>query len=261
MTGETHKAGGMLCAVTGFLVLRHNGLLLNNVNEFVQLAVMYPFAMWGSVASDLDHHWESCPSKDPPSWIINKLLHITTPYYKKLDELLPSGVKKHSPNYKLAKFFSANHRSWQTHSDLTLVVVGALLWCILSGRLSHNFTSVDLCILSLMLAGVGLGIIMHFILDMLTPEGVWFTLGICVNKILSFVTKKEIKLLPEKLHFVPKWRIFATGSSWEDFIRRIIRVATYITIAYFLMFVAFPELGKELADLFPYRLETNSRIL
>ena len=258
MTGETHKAGGMLCAMTGFLILRHNGLLLSNVNEFVQLAVMYPFAMWGSVASDLDHHWDSCPSKDPPSWVVNKLLHITTPYYHKLDELLPSSVKKRSPNYKIAKFFSANHRSWQTHSDLTLILVCGLLYSVLSGRLSNNFTSIDLCILSLMLAGLALGIVMHFILDMLTPEGVWLTCGVVINKVLSLVLKREIKLLPEKIHFVPKWRIFATGSAWENFVRKILRVATYITIVYFLMFIAFPKAGEWLFGLFPYELRVEA---
>lgn len=254
MTGETHKAGGMLCAVTGFLILRHNGLLLSNVNEFVQLAVMYPFAMWGSVASDLDHHWDSCPSKDPPSWAINKLLHITTPYYKRLDSLLPSGAKKHNLNYNIAKLFSANHRSWQTHSDLTLVGIGFLLWSIISGRFSSDFTSVDLCILSLILCGIALGFIMHFILDMLTPEGVWFTVGVCINKLLSKLFKREIKLLPEKLHFVPKLRIFATGSAWETFVRRVLRVATYIVLAYFLIFVAFPSVGAWILSKFPYEI-------
>lgn len=244
----------MLCTMTGFLILRHNGLLLANVNEFVQLAVMYPFAMWGSVASDLDHHWESCPAKDPPSWAVNKVLHITTPYYKKLEELLPSSVKKKSANYKVAKFFSANHRSWQTHSDLTLISMILLLYGIISGQVRGGLGSVDLCILLLMLSGICIGIIAHFILDMLTPDGVWFTLGVLVNKLLSLILKREVKLLPEKLHFVPKSRIFATGGSWELFVRRVVRVLTYISIAYFIVAVAFPEIGHWIMSLIPYEI-------
>ena len=43
MTGKTHKAGGMLCTIVGFTILKENGLLINNVNEGVQWLMMYPF--------------------------------------------------------------------------------------------------------------------------------------------------------------------------------------------------------------------------
>ena len=88
MTGKTHKMGGMLMSVVGFTVLKNNGLLLANVNEGLQWLMIYPFCMWGSIASDLDHHWDSCPSKDIPSWFVHKALHITEPAYKKLDSVV-----------------------------------------------------------------------------------------------------------------------------------------------------------------------------
>ena len=130
MTGKTHRAGGFLCSVVGFALLRENNLLLPNVNEGLQWLMMYPFCMWGSVASDLDHHWQSCPMKDPPSYVVNKLLHLTAPVQKSLEK---AGDKK-SGVYKVAKTFNASHRSWQTHSDLTLFVMIGLLIAVLNNN-------------------------------------------------------------------------------------------------------------------------------
>ncbi len=79
MTGKTHRQGGMLCSLVGFALLKQNGLLNPEVNELVQLLVMYPFCVWGSVASDLDHEWDSAPTKGYPDFVINKALHITKP--------------------------------------------------------------------------------------------------------------------------------------------------------------------------------------
>ena len=115
MTGKTHKMGGMLVSVVGFTLLKNNGLLQPDVNQGIQWLMMYPFCMWGSIASDLDHHWESCPSKDIPSWFVHKALHITEPVYRRLDNSLSGKQKKSSIAYKIAKFFTARHRSWHTH--------------------------------------------------------------------------------------------------------------------------------------------------
>ena len=57
MTGNTHRAGGMLCSVVGFALLKEQGLLLPEINPCIQWLVMYPFCYWGSTASDLDHNW------------------------------------------------------------------------------------------------------------------------------------------------------------------------------------------------------------
>ena len=78
MQGRTHRVGGVLCALLGYTFLEANGMLIPDVEPLVQLTVVYPFAMYGAVVSDLDHHWESTPSKDPISWIINKILHLTS---------------------------------------------------------------------------------------------------------------------------------------------------------------------------------------
>ena len=59
MTGKTHRVGGMLCVLGGFTILDSKGMLLGNVSPMIQLVMMYPFALYGSVVSDLDHHVKS----------------------------------------------------------------------------------------------------------------------------------------------------------------------------------------------------------
>ena len=139
MTGETHRAGGMLCSIVGFSILQKNGLLLPDVNIGVQWLLMYPFCMWGSVASDLDHNWESCPSKGYPDWIINHTLHITKPIQKSLE--MTGQVK--NGIYKFAKFFNASHRSWQTHSDVTLYFMLSLMWIVNSSNI-FNLDTIEI---------------------------------------------------------------------------------------------------------------------
>ena len=253
MTGKTHKMGGMLMSVVGFTVLKDNGLLLADVNEGLQWLMMYPFCMWGSIASDLDHHWESCPSKDIPSWFVHKALHITEPVYKKLDDTLDSKSKKSSLLYKFSKFFTARHRSWQTHSDLTFVFMLWVLYSIIHGKFTM-FNHNDVLLLTLIMTGICLGIVAHFILDLLTPEGVWNTFAVVLNR---FILKGKLPRRFEKWHFVPKMKCFATGSDWEDFIYKVLRVMTVVSVVYLLISVFFPNQISYLIDLIPYRLEYN----
>lgn len=250
MTGATHRAGGAVISVVGFMMLKQHGLLLPNVNEGVQLLVMYPFAMWGSVASDLDHHWESCPAKDAPSWCINKVLHLGTPVRKARESI--GGTK--GAGYKALGIFDASHRSWQTHSDLTLGAILWLLWSVLSGKIGSNFSAVDVSILSLVLTGISLGVIAHLILDLLTPQGIWSTLFVAVNKILSLVLHKEVTLLPEKLHLVPNLKFFATGGSWEVAIGRLLKIATIISVVYLLVLM-FPNVWQSITGMIPYEIQ------
>ena len=243
MTGKTHRAGGMLCSIVGFAILKKNGLLLPDVNEGLQWLVIYPFCMWGSVASDLDHHWESSPLKSYPDRMINIALHVTAPVQRSLDKRLTDSQKKKNVIYKVAKFFNANHRSWQTHSDLTLACMICLLWLVLSGKVP-SFGLVDMAISSLILTGVSLGVIAHFILDMLTPEGVWCTVLVVLNAILRLFNPRIN--LPMKLHFVPKSKAFATGGKWELFVNKVLKVATVIAIVWFLGSLIFPLVQDKL---------------
>lgn len=230
MTGATHRQGGMLCSLVGFAILQHNGLLLppDKLHLGLQWLLMYPFCMWGSIASDLDHHWESCPSKSYPDKVVNTALHITKPVQKSLEKV----NQINTPIYKIAKLFNAKHRSWQTHSDLTLVFMFWLLNFVMSGRVK-GFTAIDTSISSIILMGICLGIITHFILDVLTPDGVWLCGFVVLNRLLRKINPRIH--LPEKLHFVPKSHFFATGNKWEEFIRKVLKVLTIIAFILFLL--------------------------
>lgn len=244
MTGDTHRAGGMLCSVVGFALLKSNNLLLPDISEVVQLMLMYPFCMWGSVASDLDHHWDSCPDKNIPSLVINKALHLTTSTRKRMDTMLPNSVKKHSVAYKLAGVFDASHRSWQTHSDLTLILVMWLLYGVLKGVLGAGVLSpIDVKFIACALTGVCIGLIAHFILDALTPSGIWCTVSIVGNKLIGLVTRKKCTLLPEKIRFVPKSQFFATGGGWETIINMLLKTSTILALIYVMFFMIFTDVG------------------
>lgn len=240
MTGATHRAGGMLVSIVGFAILRQKGLLLPGVNEAVQWLVMYPFTMWGSVASDLDHHWDSCPQKDIPSRAVNAVLHITKPFKKAFDK---TGMSKNNPVYKLVDFFNASHRSWQTHSDLTLFAMLYLLYKVFTGSIG-GLSQVDSAIITLVLTGICLGVVAHFILDSLTPEGIWLVVPMLINWLLSKV-KLKIKL-PQKLHFVPKAAFFATGGSWEQFVQKVLKICTVLVLVWFIWIQFAPVLVRYL---------------
>lgn len=225
MTGKTHKLGGFVCSVVGFELLRRNGMLIDGVNEGLQWLAMYPFCYWGSVASDLDHNDQAIPMKDPPSIVFHKMLHLTAPLKKLLEK---SGDNK-SVAYKIASLFDASHRSWQTHSDLTLFVLLWLIHMILGGR--FQLGAVDSLLLSLMLMGVTTGLVAHFILDMLTTEGVWSVLLV----VLGFVVKKinpRCKNFPTKIKVVPRWHFFRTGASWELFVQKVLKILNVCATLY-----------------------------
>lgn len=218
MTGKTHRVGGVLCVLGGYTILESKGLLLGNVNPILQLAVMYPFSIYGSIASDLDHALESIPSRDIVSLAINKILHLTSGVVDKIGERSTLG--------KILSIFDAKHRSWQTHSDLVFLL---LLFFVLRLFNMDNY-SVDFVILRLIGTGFILGLVSHLILDMLTPEGVWFLIGkviiFGVNLISRLVNKriKIYKIVPRKISFVPNTKFFRTGGTWEVGVRSVMWV-------------------------------------
>lgn len=203
MTGKTHRVGGMLACLGGYLILQEKGMLISNVEPILQLTVMYPFAIYGSICSDLDHNKNSAPSKDVVSLGINKVLHLTTKTRKLMEE---KGLNK-TPFYKALGLFDASHRSWQTHSDLFLALMIYLFFVI------NSNTTTNGVILSLIGTGLILGIISHLLLDMITPEGVWSLVFCTANKI------SRCNFLPKKIHLVPNIPFFRTGGKWEDWIR------------------------------------------
>lgn len=146
MLGKTHHAGGTVAALVAFEVMRSKGWLIPDCNEFVQLLIMYPFASFGSIFSDLDHGADSIPSKDPVAIGINKVLRMT----------------------------GAKHRSWQTHS--LLVTGGFCLFLFALVFLGNNLIGVsgaiDWACLRLATIGFICGVLSHLILDAFTTAGI-----------------------------------------------------------------------------------------
>lgn len=214
MTGKTHRVGGMLCVLGGYTLLDSKGLLFNDVSPVLQLVIMYPFAIYGSIVSDLDHNWHSAPSKDVFSYFINKILHLTTELRKRT---------KHPPG--ITAIFDAKHRSWQTHSDLFLLITMALAIYMTTS----SVVSADQVLVKLVFSGLISGIISHLVLDMLTPEGIWSLVKIFMKRVM------KIKIKHEKISLVPNTSFFRTGGKWEDFIRGlmwVICILLFIWILY-----------------------------
>lgn len=208
MEGKTHKLGGVLCALAGYRILESNGMLIEDVSPLLQLAVIYPFAIYGSVFSDLDHGWQSVPARDPISYVVNKVLHLTTGVRKKTN----------SKNF-IVSLFDARHRSWQTHSDLflfSLIFISVML-------LNSSMIGVSGTIFKLISMGFIIGVVSHLILDSLTPEGIWF--------IIPSIIKQE----KVSFRLVPKTKFFATGGPWEKLVRAVMSIA----IAFYMISIAY----------------------
>jgi hypothetical protein len=106
----------------------------------------------------------------------------------------------------------------------------------------------------LILTGIGLGVVAHLILDILTPQGIWSCLFVGINKLISLVLHKDVILLPEKIHLVPNIGFFATGGMWETAIRRLLKIAAVLSVVY-LMVLMFPDIWQGILDLIPYEIE------
>ena len=130
MQGVTHRAGGVTACLAGYSLLVYSGSPLVAAAPVASLACLYPFAVWGATASDLDHApgglWDelkpigqrsgqSLPSQDVVSRAISHVLHATKP----LRGVFPKGSRA----AQLVRVLDGKHRSWQTHSDLPLAVL------------------------------------------------------------------------------------------------------------------------------------------
>lgn len=225
MTGKTHKRGGMLMSLVGFIFLKHNNMLLSDVYEILQWLVMYPFCIWGSMANDLDKNWAMCPSKDYPSRVVHAILHVASPVQALFDKSLSEREKKNNTVYRLVYTLNAHHRSWQTHSDFTLIFLFVTLK-FLMGEKCVSLGAVNSTILLLVFTGVAMGMVEHILLDMFTPEGIKLVIFILLNKVLKML---RIPLrLPEVFRLVPKMGYFATGGNWENAVNKWLKTMTNV---------------------------------
>lgn len=146
MLYKTHKAAGVLTCLIAFDILRNRGALAPDINQWVQLAIVYPACSWASTAPDLDHALCNVKEQTPINILINKVLHLG----------------------------SCTHRSVQTHS---ICFTGG--FCILLHFLCYwlsswlNLDANSEAILQLFSLGVTLGIASHLIMDSLSTAGIW----------------------------------------------------------------------------------------
>lgn len=220
MEGKTHRIGGTVSALAGYLILKEQSLLISPevVSPTLQFLTIYTAGIYGGIFPDIDHHWESSPVKDPLSWVVNKALHTFNKPYTRLDSQLSAKQKRNNLGYRLLKLLACRHRAWQTHSEFTLLCIVAL-WV---GGLSST-SLVELTLRWLLLLGFGLGVISHLVLDMLTTEGIRLFTGILLNTFLG-------TRFPETIRAVPKSSFFKTGSEWELTIRRVLKAFQYILV-------------------------------
>lgn len=218
MQGKTHRMGGVCAALGAYIVADQNGMLLAGVTPALQLAVTYPFAMWSSTASDLDHHKGSIPSRDPASMLIYYILHLGTKPAQALEQT--KGGKK-TLAYKFFNLFNAKHRAWQTHSDLAFAVIIATLWFTVYSQWAI-FSGTDASIAALILTGIAAGLLAHIFLDGITPEGIWIMPMVWAKKLTGnknirekwgLVPKRPVMVMNKKTG--KKESFFATGNSWE----------------------------------------------
>lgn len=231
MEGKTHRIGGTVCAMAGFVTLKDSGYLLSSelISPALQFLVIYTAGIYGGMWPDNDHHWESSPLKDPASWLQNKLMHIANAPYKRLDEKMSSKQKKRSMLYKTLKFMRCIHRSWQTHSEFTLLMI---LWLMMSPTLLGFTGRFDSVLWLLIVTGFGLGVISHIILDMLTTEGVRFALGVFIKVFFPSVP------IFTTIRLVPGISAFKTGSEWEMAIRKALSLIQYALLIMVLLDLA-----------------------
>lgn len=231
MEGKTHRIGGTVCAMAGFVTLKDSGYLLSSelISPALQFLVIYTAGIYGGMWPDNDHHWESSPLKDPASWLQNKLMHIANAPYKRLDEKMSSKQKKRSVLYKTLKFMRCIHRSWQTHSEFTLLMI---LWLMMSPTLLGFTGRFDSVLWLLIVNGFGLGVISHIILDMLTTEGVRFALGVFIKVFFPSVP------IFTTIRLVPGISAFKTGSEWEMAIRKALSLIQYALLIMVLLDLA-----------------------
>ena len=231
MEGKTHRIGGTVCAMAGFVTLKDSGYLLSSelISPALQFLVIYTAGIYGGMWPDNDHHWESSPLKDPASWLQNKVMHIANAPYKRLDEKMSSKQKKRSMFYKTLKFMRCIHRSWQTHSEFTLLMI---LWLMMSPTLLGFTGRFDSVLWLLIVTGFGLGVISHIILDMLTTEGVRFALGVFIKVFFPSVP------IFTTIRLVPGISAFKTGSEWEMAIRKALSLIQYALLIMVLLDLA-----------------------
>lgn len=232
MTGKTHKAGGALCALVGMQVLSRNQLFVKDVSPIIQFLISYPYTLWSCTAVDLDHAWSSVGDKNPVNYAINRILHVFNPILESYDKVVKTtGLLKISKRkYSLIKLLAVKHRSWQTHSDLTLALLFVLLRNVVDANSIFSKVSIyDVKILTICLTGIIIGSISHLILDIITTEGIPSIILTVIKHLYYKIRRKKIKEIEfVNLSIVPKNGKFSVADTYEEIVYKTIKATTYL---------------------------------
>lgn len=217
MVAKTHRIAGSVIAMGSYMYFRSKGMVGQELNsEVIEFLAFYASAYYGSVFPDIDHHGDSNPCKDPLSMMINRTLHLT------------SSRRKKGKKNGILGIFDARHRSWQTHSELPLILIIIALSFM---QMGFGY---------MMLFGFGVGVFAHILMDLQTSGGVPVFLFMLVNKILGK------KILPEKIRLVPRWKFFKTDEKFEEWVYIFMSFVS-VGLAFWLVFGSFiQEFLKEI---------------
>ena len=163
MTYMTHRQFAVFWALAGTIIIYMKGL--TEINYYLALMIVIPIAKVGAEFPDYDHAWQNVKNKTVPSWIINKMIHIT----------------------------GGKHRSWQTHS-LDIVICATILSYFLPNKLYElgYISIINKEVLNIIMVGFSLGWLSHLFLDMLTSGKIRL---FCFSKFkIGFVPRKIFKL-------------------------------------------------------------------
>jgi membrane-bound metal-dependent hydrolase YbcI (DUF457 family) len=184
MTGKTHVLGGMTFALGGFLCMKAGGMLIPDVAEPLQLGIIMPYAIWSSTLPDLDQAKESVAQSSPINLVIQKIFTLV----------------------------GAGHRSVKSHV-IPMLISLVLYLAIGFGYLLHGFNGTEITIIGLMTLGIFLGLLSHFILDIMTRKGI---------KVGGIIVR-----------VVPDTDLFGTGTLYENIVRKCL----YIIVCIFIVFL------------------------
>lgn len=225
MMGKTHKAGGALGAVLAIQFVASNPYVTGDMGIVSKFLVTYPWTLMACTWSDLDLDWSCVEDKNPLNLAIYKMLHIFNGAYDRCENSDCSKRKKF-----ILRILKCSHRSWQTHSDLTLVLLLLMLKSVTSGGiLSKLITQMDCYVISLALTGILIGVISHLFLDMLNPEGIkciLFTVVYAVYLKIRYKNLEKFKFIPLKL--VPNSSKFNADTDYGKFIGSVLRTTSYL---------------------------------
>lgn len=143
MLGKTHVLGGMSCCLTVFVLMEHEGMLIPEVNELLQLGVALPYAVWASTLPDRDQDNRYKAEENPINLAVQKFFRL----------------------------LKVPHRGAVSHLYPTVISYAILIY-LLRCMLISTSISTSVCITLLIMVGISSGLLSHTILDCFTTQGI-----------------------------------------------------------------------------------------